>query len=92
MRRIVLFVAACALSLGLAGTASAAHDHGRHGPPRGVRFSGGYYYTSRHHPNWERRAWDSHYRRYHYYDSYRHCWYYWVPARACYYPVGYVCD
>jgi hypothetical protein len=101
MRRAVLFVAACVLSLGLAGTASAAPSghhghHGHHGGrayyyhSHGVRFSGGYYYPGFNHHHWSRRVWDVRCERWNYYDPYLQTWYYWVPSAGAYYPVTYV--
>jgi hypothetical protein len=100
MHRIMLSVAAV---MGLAVTTPSAEAHGgrhhrHHGRHvraayyhrHGHRFHGGYYYRGRYHYHWSRRVWVGHYRRYHYYDPGLRCWYYWVPARGCYYPVPYV--
>ena len=91
MRRVLLGVAGCVLGLSLAGAAQ-AHEHGPYRPApyhgHGVRFSGGTYYTRYAHPHWEGRVWDSHYRRYHYYDPYLRVYYYWDPVRIVWVPVG----
>ena len=103
MRRVVLFVAACVLCLGLAGTASAAPaghhgHHGHHGHyggrayyhSHGVRFSGGYYYPGFNHHHWSRRVWDARCGRWNYYDPYLQSWFYWAPTANAYYPVTYI--
>jgi hypothetical protein len=97
MRRALLGLATCAL--GLALTAGSAHAHAPHAPAanarvayyrqHGVAFGGGYYYAGLHHNHWSQRVWNPFYHRYHYFDPYLRCWYYWYPAGNCYYPVTY---
>jgi hypothetical protein len=104
MRRVLLGLAACALGLGLSGTAQ-AREHGR--PARGhevrvVRhearpyyrdhghaFRGGYYYAGHQHPHWGYKVWDARYNRYNYWDADLHCFYYWYAPGSCWYPVTY---
>jgi hypothetical protein len=96
MRRTVLALAACALSLGLtAQTASAGHVSYHGGGAVAVNryhataFAGGYYYAGRNHHHWAYRTWDARYGRYHYWDANLRCWYYWNAGRNCYYPITY---
>jgi hypothetical protein len=94
MRRALLGLAACALSLSLAAGAADAHGpaaraHAAYCEQHGVRFSGGYYYAGRHHDHWSCRVWDAGCGRYHYYDPHLRCWYYWYAPGSCYYPVSY---
>jgi hypothetical protein len=99
MRRALLALAACALGLSLTAGAASAGGYGGgdtgyyHGRPggwyRGVAFGGGYYYPGRDHYHWDHRVWDSRRGRYHYYDPYYRCYYYWHPGHHRYYPVSY---
>ncbi len=94
MRRVLLGLA-CAL--GLALSAGAAQAHGYHGHVsgaayyhnHGVAFSGGWYYPGYHHNHWSHCVWNARYGRYHYFDPYLRCWYYWNAPGNCYYPVPY---
>jgi hypothetical protein len=100
MQRMLLGVASCALGLALTGGPLQAHPHG-HGSggvvvsgayyqTHGHRFSGGYYYRGRHHTHWSGRVWSSTCNRWHYYDPYLNCYYYWHASSGCWYPVGYL--
>jgi hypothetical protein len=86
--------------VGTAGTADArdGHHDGRHHEVRthpyyhdhGHRFSGGYYYTGRYHPNWGRRVWDATCHRWNYWDPYLNIWYYWYAPTGVWYPVTFI--
>ncbi len=93
MRRTLLMLSACALTLGLTATTASAHEYHRHAAlhhaHHGVAFRGGFYYRGPNHHHWSYRVWDSHYCRWHYYDPYYHCFYYWSAANNCYYPTTY---
>lgn len=54
----------------------------------GVRFNGGYYYPGHHHNHWAGRVWSPQFGRYHYWDPYTRCNYYWFAPRNCFLPVG----
>jgi hypothetical protein len=92
LKKVFLGVAALVLGLAVTGTASAA-NHGGPGPrpyyaTAGVKFSGGYYYKGHNHNHWGGRVWNARYGRYHYWDPYLKCYYYWAPDRGGYFPVG----
>jgi hypothetical protein len=98
MRRILFVLAAGTLGVvGLAANADAREDHGHRDGGRhpayyrehGHRFSGGTYYSRHEHPDWGRRVWDDHYRRWQYWDPCLSVWYYWSPTASCYYPISY---
>jgi hypothetical protein len=94
MRRALLALAACALTLGLAaGTASANGYHAYagahvnyHAGYGGYRY-GGYRYGGHAGYYGSYRVWDGHYGHYRYYDRDRCCWYYWNAGHRCYYPA-----
>lgn len=54
----------------------------------GVRFAGGYYYPGKHHNHWGGRVWNAQFGRYHYWDPYLKCYYYWHQPRGCFLPIG----
>jgi hypothetical protein len=100
MRKLLFALGACALSLGLAGSAQA------HGGSRVVTrervtvsktyykshartFSGGYYYAGYRHPHWGGRVWCAEYRRYNYWDPSLRCYFYWCAPAQCWYPITY---
>ncbi|MFO0878581.1 MAG: hypothetical protein U0840_14670 [Gemmataceae bacterium] len=61
---------------------------GRIAGPGGVQFHGGHYYPGRHHAHFGPRVWSAQFGRYHYWDSFHRCQYYWYAPRQCYLPVG----
>lgn len=73
------------------GTIGNVHRHTSARPyyaTHGVRFNGGYYYRGNDHHHWSSRVWSGSHNRYHYWDPYRSCYYYYCPQRCGYFPVG----
>jgi hypothetical protein len=93
MKRVLLGVLACALTLGMAASVQAhppaAHGHRAYYRGCGVRFHGGYYFHRYDHPRWGERRWDAARHCYTYFYPTLNCWYYYNAPRGCYYPVGY---
>ena len=95
-KKLFLGAAVALTGLAMTGTeAKAVHGPYRAATPyyraHGVRFTGGYYYTGKYHPHWGGRVWNARYGRYHYWDPYLRCYYYWYAPRACYLPVDVPC-
>src|SRR5690242_5226094 len=101
MKRVILGVAAVAMSLALVGAVEAAPKGGQHGSmghrnsrpyheTHGTKFKGGYFYKGREHHHWTYRYWYGKYGCYTYYCPSTSCWYYYYPREDCYYPVSYI--
>ena len=53
----------------------------------GRAFKGGYYYPGHSHTHFSYRVWSVTYSRFHYFDPYLKCEYYYCPDHCGYYPV-----
>ena len=63
------------------------HSHRPYYVVHGRPYGRGYYYPGRNHAHFEFRVWNAGYGRYHYYDPYLHCYYYYCPELDGYFPV-----
>ena len=102
MKRVMLGVAAVAMSLAFVATAEAGPKGGSHGGSmgksgshsyhmeHGTKFKGGYFYKGKDHYHWTYRYWYGKYGCYTYYCPSTCGWYYWYPQDSCYYPVTYI--
>ena len=53
-----------------------------------VRYRDGFYYRGLQHTHWGHRIWDGGCGRYHYWDPYLRCYFYYDSLRLSYYPVS----
>ena len=102
MKRVMLGVAAVAMSLAFVATAEAGPKGGSHGGSmgksgshsyhmeHGTKFKGGYFYKGHEHSHWTYRYWYPKYGCYTYYCPSSSCWYYWYQPDNCYYPCSHV--
>jgi hypothetical protein len=92
MRSFLFSLATLTLGLGLTSTASAGeYHHGfpHHGPvhvAHGHPHPAAHFYYGHEHHQWGYQVWSPEYRRYHYWDPIRHCFFYYVPDQDIYYP------